>query len=111
MTSTDTTDEMYIRLIDENGKKSVERHLAVKHIRGEISDFKFCTPRDEDLARLNCVEIHQRSKDTWYMDNVSLFENRSSCFSQANEEVISIYTRPKKFLCIDFTELPFNEKH
>ena len=80
MTLTDTEDSLYIRLIDENGKKSVERHLNVTHIRGKISEFRICTLRDEHLAKLKCVELHQRSKDTWYMDNVSLFENMP-CFS------------------------------
>ena len=76
MTSTDTDESLYIRLIDENGKKSVERNLNVTHTRGKTSEFRICTPRDENLAELECVELHQRAKDTWYMDNVSLFENR-----------------------------------
>ena len=78
MTSTDTEDSLYIRLIDETGKKSVERHLDVEHKRGEWTKHEFCTPRDEDLDDLEFVELHQRAKDTWYMDKVSLFENSSS---------------------------------
>ena len=80
MISTDTEDSLYIRLIDENDKKSVERLLNVTHIRGETSNFTICTPRDENLAKLTCVELHQRERDTWYMDNVSLVYNRPSLF-------------------------------
>ena len=55
-----------------NGVESVERRLNVKLERGTTADFFFCTPLDENLGELKLVELHQRSKDAWYMDKVTL---------------------------------------
>ena len=72
MSSPDTGDEIYIALVDVNGVESVERRLNANHERGKTEEFTICTPQDENIGELKFIELHQRSKDSWYMDKVMI---------------------------------------
>jgi len=66
-------DRIYIDLIDDQGKKSVERRLLGDKLeRNKVSTFSFCTPREENLGQLVALELSNRVRDNWIMDRITV---------------------------------------
>ena len=82
MFPTGSQNEIYIDLIDINGKKSVERRLIGDTIeRDKTSKFTICTPRDENLGELKSAEMSERDDDAWIIDKVLML-----CYAFTNIE-------------------------